>query len=62
MNICETGHNSMTFTTVEQKIAWEYLEAYLRYTDLHKTAYFKHFEQFPAIEKLKKIKFCCKPL
>ena len=26
----ETGHNNMTFTTVEQKIAWEYLEAYLR--------------------------------
>ena len=31
--MCETGHNNMTFTTVEQKIAWEYLEAYLRYTD-----------------------------
>ena len=29
----ETGHNNMTFTTVEQKIAREYLEAYLRYTD-----------------------------
>ena len=27
--MCETGHNNMTFTTVEQKIAWEYL----RYTD-----------------------------
>ena len=27
----ETGHNNMTFTTVEQKSAWEYLEAYLRY-------------------------------
>ena len=26
----ETGNNNMTFTTVEQKIAWEYLEAYLR--------------------------------
>ena len=33
MNMCDTGHNNMTFTTVEQKIAWEYLEAYLRYTD-----------------------------
>ena len=33
MNMCETGHNKMTFTTVEQKIAWEYLEAYMRYTD-----------------------------
>ena len=30
--MCVTGHN-MTFTTVEQKIAWEYHEAYLRYTD-----------------------------
>ena len=31
--MCETGQNNMTFTTVEQKIALEYLEAYLRYTD-----------------------------
>ena len=31
--MCETGHNKMTFTAVVQKIAWEYLEAYLRYTD-----------------------------
>ena len=31
--MCATGHNNMTFTTVEQKIAYEYLEAYLRYTD-----------------------------
>ena len=29
----ETGNNNMTFTIAEQKIAWEYLEAYLRYTD-----------------------------
>ena len=29
-----TGHNNITFTTVEQKIAWEYLEAYLRYTEI----------------------------
>ena len=33
VNMCETGDNNMTFTTVEQKIAWENLEAYLRYTD-----------------------------
>ena len=33
VNMCETGHNNMTLTTVEEKIAWEYLEAYLRYTD-----------------------------
>ena len=23
VNMCETGHNNLTFTTVEQKIAWE---------------------------------------
>ena len=56
--MCETGHNNMTFTTVEQKIVWEYLEAYLRYTDFyHKTAYLKHFEHFPAIENFKKLNF-----
>ena len=33
VNMCETGHNNLTFTTVEQKIAWEYPEAYLRYSD-----------------------------
>ena len=27
----KTGHNIMTFTAVEQKIAWDYREAYLRY-------------------------------
>ena len=31
--MCETGHNNMTFTMAEEKIAWEYLAAYLRYTD-----------------------------
>ena len=29
----ETGHNNMTFNSVEQKIAWKYLEAYLRYNE-----------------------------
>ena len=29
----ETGHNNLTFNTVEQKIGWEYLEAYLRYSE-----------------------------
>ena len=29
----ETGHNNQIYITVEQKIAWEYLEAYLRYSD-----------------------------
>ena len=33
VNMCETGHNNMTFTTAEQKITWEYLEAYLRYSN-----------------------------
>ena len=33
VNMCETGHNNLTFTTVVQKIAWEYLEAYLRNCD-----------------------------
>ena len=28
--MCETGHNNLTFATVEQKIVWEYLEANLR--------------------------------
>ena len=30
--MCETGHSNMTFTAVEQKIVWEYLKAYLRYS------------------------------
>ena len=29
----ETGHSNLTFTSVEQKIAWEDLEAYLRYSN-----------------------------
>ena len=33
VNMCETGHNNMTFTTVEQKIACENVEAYLRYSN-----------------------------
>ena len=33
MNMCETGHSTLTFTTAEQKIAWEYLEGYLRYSN-----------------------------
>ena len=33
MNMCKTDHNNMTFTAVEQKIAWEYPEAYLRYSN-----------------------------
>ena len=52
--MCETGHSNLTFTTVEQNIVLEYLEAYLRYSNFcfkqFKTAYFKHFEHFAAIE------------
>ena len=29
----KTGHNNMTFTAVEHKIAWEYLKVHLRYSD-----------------------------
>ena len=29
--MCETGHSNLSFTTVEQKIAWEYVQGYLRY-------------------------------
>ena len=52
--MCETGHNNLTFITVDQKIPWEYLEASAQ---ILKTAYFKHFEHFPAIENLKKTNF-----
>ena len=55
--MCETGHSNLTFTTIEQKIDCEYLEAYLRYSILLKTAYFKHFEHFPAIEIFEIVKF-----
>ena len=33
VNMCKTGHNNMTFTAVEKKIASEYLEVHLRYSD-----------------------------
>ena len=33
VNMCEIGHNNMTFITVEQKIALEYLEVYLIYSN-----------------------------
>ena len=55
--MCETDHNNMTFTAVEQKIAWEYLEAYLINTDFALTAYFKHFQHSPAIDKFEKLNF-----
>ena len=31
--MCETGNSKLTFTTAEQKIALEYLKAYLRYSN-----------------------------
>ena len=31
--MCETGHNNLTFTMVVHKIAFEYIEAYLRYSN-----------------------------
>ena len=55
--MCETGHKNLTFITVEQKIPWKYLEASLRYCDLLKTAYYKHFEHFLSIDKFKKTNF-----
>ena len=33
MNMCETGYSNLTFTTVEQKISWEYLDVYMRYSN-----------------------------
>ena len=33
VNMCETGHNNLTFTAVEKKIALEYLEVHLRYSE-----------------------------
>ena len=33
VNMCVTGHNYMTFTVIEKKIAWEYLEVHLIYSD-----------------------------
>ena len=38
--MCKAGGNNMTLTTVEQKIEWEYLEAYLRYTDFAQNSLF----------------------
>ena len=38
--MCETGDSNLTFTTVEQKIAEEYLEAYLRYSNFAKNSLF----------------------
>ena len=58
--MCETGHSNLTFTTVKQKIAWEYLLVYLRYSNFALNSLFKHFEHFPGIEIFEKIKFTAK--
>ena len=59
--MCETCHSNLIFTTVQQNIAWEYLEEYLGYNNFFlkqlKTAYFKHFQHFPGIEIFEIIKF-----
>ena len=59
--MCDTGHSNLTFTTVQQNIAWEYLEEHLGYNNFFlkqlKTAYFKHFEHFKVIEIFEIIKF-----
>ena len=33
VNMCETSHINMTYTTVKPKIAWDYRDAYLRYSN-----------------------------
>ena len=53
INMCETGHNNMTFTGVEQKLHGNTLRHTWDTLILLKTGYFKHFEHFPATENLK---------
>ena len=56
--MCETGHNNLTFITVEQKIAWEYLEVCIRYRNFAlKQPILSIFEHFLGIEKFKKTNF-----
>ena len=55
--MCETGHNKLTFTTVEQKVHGNTVRHACDTVILLKTLYFKHFEHFPAIEKSKKTNF-----
>ena len=65
VNMCETAHNNLTFTTVEQKIAWDYLEAYLRNSDFSlnslKQPILSMLSIFQLLKNLKN-KFFCKPL
>ena len=55
--MCETGHNNMTFTTVEQTLHGNILMHNWDTQILLKTAYFKHFQHFQASEKFEKINF-----
>ena len=56
--MCETGHNNLTFTTVEQKITWDYLEAYLRNSDFDLNSLqqpiFSILSNFQLLKNLKK--------
>ena len=52
--MCETGHSNLTFTTVEQKIALEYLEAYLTYSNFFlKQPISEHFKTIEIFEIIK---------
>ena len=59
--MCETGHNNMIFTTVEQKIACEYIEAYLRYSNFAlnslKQPILSILSTFQVLKNLKKLNF-----
>ena len=56
-NMCETDHNNLTYITVEQKLHGNTLRHAWDTVILLKTAYFKHFEDFPAIENFIKTNF-----
>ena len=65
VNMCETGHNNLTHHCWAKNcmgIPWGIPEKQWFCFKQLKTAYFKHFEQFPEIEIYKKNKVCCKPL
>ena len=53
----ETGYSNLTLTTVEQKMHWNTLRHSRDIVILVKTAYFKHFEHYPAVEISEIIKF-----
>ena len=55
--MCETGHNNLTFTTVEKKLDGNTLRHTLNTVILLITANFKDLEHFPPIEKFKKTNF-----